>query len=629
MLVLSGAAVSADGLTGLGARGELVIVTAMFFASAVVFSRIGDLRSQPDANASCRGGDLLRNFVGGLSYLFRHRELARVFAIRLTIYVGVGGQVLLTIYSEEFFKLGESGTGLLYMARGLGMLVGGLGLVQLVLAKGLRGTDAIGVGLALFGLGYLMSTAVSGFGIGAVALMLGLGFVGEGLLKPMTMALIQQHCDPQYLARVIAAEQGLSSAVQSAAALVIAACVVTDNPATVLWASAVTGALLLVACVVWFAMTRVSTSRRRRVAATDRSLRLLMLRSPDVHSPSILRVAAVVEVCQHFAVGTRHVAVFVSAVTAASWVPLSAQVSSASAQPCPDVQVVFAAGHYRGCQASAQQVRRLWTRCAHESVQSRSAVYPVDYPATTNFHTALDGINDASAHVLSVASACPNTKLVLGGFSQGAAVMGFVTANVIPDGAPEGVPNPMPPNVADHVAAVALFGKPNNRFMRAINEPQIAIGPMYADKTIDLCVHDDFVCSSGTDFNAHTRYTETGLVDQAATFTAGRLLASSLGSAAIHRSCRSADHRSGRTGCSGRSAPLHRPHRLHRRNRRLLPPAATTPTACAGHIVVVPTRMSGHRNVLTSVSSSGCFGTDVLISPTNDDRRRKIDLARS
>ena len=179
-------------------------------------------------------------------------------------------------------------------------------------------------------------------------------------------------------------------------------------------------------------------------------------------------------------------------------------------------------------------------------------VYPVDYPASTNFRTALDGINDASAHVLSVASTCPNTKLVLGGFSQGAAVMGFVTANVIPDGAPEGVPNPMPPNVADHVAAVALFGKPNNRFMRAINEPQIAIGPMYADKTIDLCVPDDFVCSTGTDFTAHTQYAETGLVDQAATFTASRLLASSpLRPLRPHR--------------------LHRLHRPHRRNRRLLP----------------------------------------------------------
>ncbi len=152
-------------------------------------------------------------------------------------------------------------------------------------------------------------------------------------------------------------------------------------------------------------------------------------------------------------------------------------------------------------------------------------VYPVDYPASTEFATAVDGVHDASDHVRSMAAHCPDTKLVLGGFSQGAAVMGFVTANVIPDGAPEGVPNPMPPDVADRVAAVALFGKPNTRFMRAINEPLIEVGPLYADKTIDLCVPDDLICSSGRDLSAHTplQYVEAGMVDQAATFAASRL----------------------------------------------------------------------------------------------------------
>ena len=273
----------------------------------------------------------------------------------------------------------------------------------------------------------------------------------------------------------------------------------------------------------------------------------------------IFRVAALVEVCQHFAVRARHVAVFVSAVTTASWVPLAAQVSSASAQPCPDVQVVFARGTTEdpGVGPTGQAfVDALRARVGTKSV----GVYPVDYPASTNFRTALDGINDASAHVLSVASTCPNTKLVLGGFSQGAAVMGFVTANVIPDGAPEGVPNPMPSDVADHVAAVALFGTPNNRFMRAINEPQIAVGPLYAGKTIDLCVPDDFVCSSGTDFNAHTQYAETGLVDQAATFTASRLLVSSAPAAPPQSPAPAAP-----------AAPPQSPAPPLRHNRQLLP----------------------------------------------------------
>ena len=152
-------------------------------------------------------------------------------------------------------------------------------------------------------------------------------------------------------------------------------------------------------------------------------------------------------------------------------------------------------------------------------------VYPVDYPATIDFPTALDGVRDASAHVEATAANCPNTKMVLGGFSQGAAVVGFVTSNVIPDGAPDGAPNPMPPDIANHVAAVALFGKPNARFMGAIKQPQVDVGPAYAGKTIDLCVPDDFVCSSGRDFNAHTQYAESGMVDEAATFTANHVLA--------------------------------------------------------------------------------------------------------
>ena len=147
-------------------------------------------------------------------------------------------------------------------------------------------------------------------------------------------------------------------------------------------------------------------------------------------------------------------------------------------------------------------------------------VYAVDYPATTDFPTAVDGITDARAHVLATAANCPRTKIVLGGFSQGAAVMGFVTANAVPDGVSAlDVPAPMPPEVANHVAAVALFGKPSTRFMRAINDPPITIGPQYVAKTIDLCVDDDLVCDSdGRSFSAHNQYVDAGMVDQGATF---------------------------------------------------------------------------------------------------------------
>ena len=149
------------------------------------------------------------------------------------------------------------------------------------------------------------------------------------------------------------------------------------------------------------------------------------------------------------------------------------------AAPCPDAEVIFARGttELPGVGPTGDAfVNSLQSQVAANSV----GVYAVNYPATTDFRTAVDGISDARAHILATAAACPQTKMVLGGFSQGAAVMGFVTANVVPDGVSElAVPAPMPLDVADHVAAVALFGKPSARFMRAIDDPQIVIGPSY------------------------------------------------------------------------------------------------------------------------------------------------------
>lgn len=221
------------------------------------------------------------------------------------------------------------------------------------------------------------------------------------------------------------------------------------------------------------------------------------------------------------------IAGLVSVAAAAAWALPTAPIPTAHAVGCPDAEVVFARGTTEdpGVGPTGQAfVDALRARVGAKSV----GVYAVDYPATTDFPTAVDGINDARAHVLATVANCPHTKLVLGGFSQGAAVMGFMTANVVPDGvSPSDVPAPMPPDVADHIAAVALFGKPSIRFMRAIREPAITIGPQYVGKTIDLCMDNDLVCSTdGRSFSAHNQYVEAGVVDQGVDFVTSRLQAS-------------------------------------------------------------------------------------------------------
>jgi len=227
----------------------------------------------------------------------------------------------------------------------------------------------------------------------------------------------------------------------------------------------------------------------------------------------------------------RRISSLIGAAAAATWAFAPAMLQApllptAHAADCPDALALFARGTTEapgnGFVGDAF-VNTLRAQLAPKSLD----VYSVDYPATTDFPTAVDGIRDARNHITATAISCPKTKMVLGGFSQGAAVMGFVTAGSIPDGvAATEVPAPMPPDIAEHVSAVVLYGTPSPRFMRAINDPPITIGPLYQAKTKQLCADDDVVCDPhGSSFDAHNSYVDNGLVNQGVTFAVGQLQA--------------------------------------------------------------------------------------------------------
>ncbi|OBJ01956.1 cutinase family protein [Mycobacterium sp. 1465703.0] len=216
------------------------------------------------------------------------------------------------------------------------------------------------------------------------------------------------------------------------------------------------------------------------------------------------------------------------AVAAASGVAasvLASAIPTAAASPCPDVQVVFARGtdDPPGLGPTGQAfVDSLQSRVGAKSFD----VYPVNYPATHEWTTAGEaGVTDAGAHVVSMAHDCPNTKMVLGGYSQGAAVMGFVTSPTVPTGIdPAAVPKPMDPEVANHVSSVVLFALPSAKAMNFFGEPPVTIGPLYQAKTIQVCAAEDPICSDGMNFAAHDTYsTNTAMIEKGAAFAASML----------------------------------------------------------------------------------------------------------
>ncbi|ABK73124.1 cutinase [Mycolicibacterium smegmatis] len=207
--------------------------------------------------------------------------------------------------------------------------------------------------------------------------------------------------------------------------------------------------------------------------------------------------------------------------------PLSAMTAPqafAAPESCADVEVIFArgTGEAPGVGPTGQAfIDALRPRLGDRSVD----VYPVNYPATDQWATGVDGVRDASTRIISMAETCPQTEMVLGGYSQGAAVAGFVTSAAVPDGVdPATVPKPLQPDIADHVAAVVLFGLPNERAMNFLGEPRVVIGPLYETKTRTYCATEDPVCSDGLNFAVHNPSSYDGdLTDQGAAFAADRI----------------------------------------------------------------------------------------------------------
>ena len=202
---------------------------------------------------------------------------------------------------------------------------------------------------------------------------------------------------------------------------------------------------------------------------------------------------------------------------------------SAGADGCPDIEVVFARGTNDA--PGVGDVGQPFINALRSKVGSRSVgQYAVNYAATMNFLRVADGVNDANGHVMNMIGNCPATRLVLGGYSQGAAVIDMligVTPGIgsIPGldalgAALGGVAPALPPEAADHVAAVVTFGNPFDKIMG----PLPGLTPVYGGRTIDLCNAGDTICGPGDNIDsaAHHQYVP-GRTNQAASFVAGLL----------------------------------------------------------------------------------------------------------
>jgi cutinase len=192
-------------------------------------------------------------------------------------------------------------------------------------------------------------------------------------------------------------------------------------------------------------------------------------------------------------------------------------VPSASAA-CPAVEVIFARGRLEP--AGPGQVGNAFVSALRSKTRKNVNLYAVRYPADNQIDV---GANDMSARVQSTMAGCPDTRIVLGGYSLGAAVTDVALA--VPFSF-FGFDNPLPPEAEQHIAAVALFGNGS-----AWAGPIGAFSPVYRERTIEMCHAADPICNPADpntweqNWSDHAAkgYIDSGMVNQAADFVAGRV----------------------------------------------------------------------------------------------------------
>ncbi|MEB3051199.1 cutinase family protein [Mycolicibacter sp. MYC123] len=185
---------------------------------------------------------------------------------------------------------------------------------------------------------------------------------------------------------------------------------------------------------------------------------------------------------------------------------------------CPDAEVVFARGRLESPGAGA--VGNAFVSALRAKTSKNVSVYAVNYPADNQVD---QGANDMSAHIQKTINGCPNTRIVPGGYSLGAAVTDVVLA--VPFSA-FGFTNPLPPGADEHIAAVALFGN-GSQWVGPITN----FSPVYNDRTIEQCHGADPICNPADpntweeNWPQHLAgaYISSGMVNQAADFVAGKL----------------------------------------------------------------------------------------------------------
>ena len=234
--------------TWLGTTEAFLLDAASYVVSAGCIMGIA-MPSIPAASDARTTGR--QAFRSGLRYMAARPYVLRLLSVKACS-VGLAGgmMILIALFAESIFKAGAVGMGTLFMARGLGALIGPLLARRLVGEEPQRMVETIGLAFLITGGFYALFGATPTLAWAALTLFM--ATMASNVLWVFSTTLLQISVPNAYRGRVFAADFMLFTVIMALATLATA-WGLDYTPLTPRALAAISGGLLVLSGIFWLA----------------------------------------------------------------------------------------------------------------------------------------------------------------------------------------------------------------------------------------------------------------------------------------------------------------------------------------------------------------------------------------
>lgn len=217
IMLAVGAALGGVVTAAWGWRTAIVLDSLTFALSASLLATVVLPHNRRAATGKSGWRELsgLNDLREGIGYLSRHRHVTALILVKSGWALSGGLMVMLAIFGEQVFQLGDQGggSGILYSMRGIGAAIGPVLAWRLMGESDREMHRSIGVAFFLACLSYLAFSQSPSLAWAALFVLL--GHLGGSIQWVFSTTLLQKRVEDQYRGRIFAAEMALLTLVLS------------------------------------------------------------------------------------------------------------------------------------------------------------------------------------------------------------------------------------------------------------------------------------------------------------------------------------------------------------------------------------------------------------------------------